>query len=114
MFKKDWLTYLITEVKLIEKKWFIALDWFEWLIIKNRIPLNFSTEKEIEEMQTVEKENLLVERIPWEKEGDAPTATTVNRPIFEEVKTGNFIPNENYCEPTIEAVIKFVEKKLYS
>ena len=96
--KINWLTYQIDQINF--KTGHIQLNAYrEDGTIENTYPILFSSDKEIDEVKEVETENLVVERVPGEHEGDEPKPTTVNDPKFEIVKTGKKISNPNYVDP---------------
>lgn len=113
MFNKDWLNYEIEQINF--RSWHIILNSRNenWEIV-NTYPIVYDTNEEIDEVVEVTKDNLVVEWIPWENEGDAPTAVTVNKPTTTAEKTGNKIPNPNYANITsMDDIIAFAQSKWF-
>lgn len=91
---------------------FIAVNWFKNGEQVDRITYSISDQAEIEETIQVEKKRLVVQKQPWLQAGDPPIETTVEETYYEEEKTGNRIPNPNYCNTCcLNAVYEWLSKK---
>lgn len=91
---------------------FIAVNGFKGWVQVDRITYSVSDQPEIEETVQVEKKRLVLSKQPWLQAGDPPIETTVEEVYYEEEKTGNKIPNPNYCNTCcLNAVYEWLSKK---